>query len=703
MASDDPIERDWEKEYNRLARQYKKLERDYRALSYTHEQTERLRDTNEAAKELSNFYNRLLLQNTPGITFMLDRSLHFVLGSAKMLDILGYGDRREMMGMPFGALFAVAMPASWIAATEAVCREVLATRKPRAYDETVALKRNGETVFQVSITPAEEENGDCRGVVVVMNDISELSRAKEDALRASLAKSDFLANMSHEIRTPMNAIIGMTAIGSTAADLEKKDYAFAKIKDASAHLLGVINDILDMSKIEAGKFELSPVEFNFEKMLQKVVNVINFRVEEKRQELSVRIDTNIPEVLVGDDQRLAQVIANLLSNAVKFTPEGGSISLRAQYEGERDEDVIVRIEVRDTGIGISPEEQSRLFQSFQQAESSTTRKFGGTGLGLVISRNIVEAMGGAIWLESEPNRGSTFAFTIRVGRGTALPDKDAPGLDWSAIRAMAVDDDPMVLEHFQELANKVGFSCDTAASGEEVLARIAHGESYNIYFIDWKMPVMDGMELTRRIRADKGASPIVIMISSVERHVLAGQAKNAGVDKFLGKPFFPSAIVDCINECLGLEKVVAEQENSLIDDVSFAGCRMLLVEDVELNREIILTLLEPTKIAIDCAENGVEAVRMFKDAPDRYHIILMDLQMPEMDGYEATRIIRALDIPQARQIPIVAMTANVFREDIEKCLATGMNDHIGKPLNLGDVLEKLHTYLPDAPADPGPE
>jgi signal transduction histidine kinase/DNA-binding response OmpR family regulator len=531
---------------------------------------------------------------------------------------------------------------------------------------------------------------------ILQQKITDMSQAKEAAQRANSAKSDFLANMSHEMRTPMNAIIGMAAIGKDSADPERKEYAFGKIEIASAHLLGVINDILDMSKIEAGRFELSPVEFNFEKMFQKIVNVIGFKVEEKHQHLGVHIDANIPDTLIGDDQHLSQVITNLLSNAVKFTPEGGSIYLNAYYEGEEGGLVTLRIEVKDSGIGISAEQQTHLFHPFQQAESSTTRKFGGTGLGLAISKRIVEMMDGRIWIESELGKGATFAFTIRAGRGTAIKDKDAAAeVNWAEVRVLAVDDLPENLEYFKAISLKIGFVCDTACSGQEALDKIAQNKPYNVYFIDWKMPGMDGMELTRRIKTDKDNHSIVTMVSAAEWNTLENEAKSAGVDTFMSKPLFPSSVADCISACLGLGKHPEEKDRTARERASFAGHRALLADDVELNREIVLALLEPTELAIDCAENGMEALRMFSATPDRYDIIFMDVQMPEMDGYEATRRIRALDVPLAGNIPIVAMTANVFREDVEKCLAAGMNDHVGKPINFNALLEKLHTYLPD--------
>ena len=417
------------------------------------------------------------------------------------------------------------------------------------------------------------DNGYYTGYIITLTNVScyremidIITTLKDQADSASSAKGLFLANMSHEIRTPMNAIIGMTHIGFSAADIERKNYCFSKIKNASNHLLGVINDILDISKIESGKFELSMAPFSFETMFQEIVNIITFRTEEKRQKLTVAIDKNIPEAFIGDGQRLSQVVMNLLGNAIKFTPEGGAIAVNVQLLGEENGLYTVQTKVSDTGIGISPEQQTRLFTSFQQAESSTTRQFGGTGLGLAISKSIIEMMDGRIWIESQLGKGSSFIFTVQLPRTDT--ESSAPGLREKATAMPSVD--------------------------------------------------------------------------------------------------FTSRFKD---QCL------------------------LLVEDIELNREIVISLLEPTLVKIDCAENGAEAVRMFSQSPEKYHMIFMDIQMPMMDGYEAARQIRRLGPPLAKAVPIVAMTANAFAEDVEKALESGMQDHIAKPINLQELLEKMNKYM----------
>jgi len=425
----------------------------------------------------------------------------------------------------------------------------------------------GDTSYQVDVEILKDLKGEVIGYLALVQDITKLeqmTKQQAETEAAARARSAFLANMSHEIRTPMNAIINMTAIGKSAG-LERKDYYYDKIGDASHHLLGIINDILDMSKIEANKFELSPCEFNFDRMIQRVINVMNVSIEEKQHEFTFHIDKGIPQTLIADDQRLAQVIINLLGNAVKFTPEKGSIGLDARFLGEEDGLCTIEISVSDTGIGISAEHQKDLFKMFQQAEADTARRFGGSGLGLAISKNIVEMMGGKIRVKSELGKGSVFTFTVKAKKG--VYEKDSP-------------------------------------NGERTQ--------------DNKKPEINGL---------------------------------------------------------------------------FAGRRILLAEDVDINREIVLTLFEPTQLEIDCAENGVQAVRKFSETPDKYDLIFMDVQMPEMDGYEATRRIRAMDLPKAKNIPIIAMTANVFREDVEKCLDAGMNDHIGKPLDFDNSLEKLCTYF----------
>ena len=641
---------------------------------------------------------QLLLENCPDIIIMLDQDGRIAYCTDAFLKTANIQNFGLINGWRYTEVFQRFASPELLEHIQGMFMAATQEKRGTIMDEAAEIGNSGNVRnYTITIAPMLDENNNVDGAIAVFHDLTEILQAKQVAERASTAKSDFLANMSHEMRTPMNAIIGMTSIAKGTDDIDKKSYCLDKIEEASNHLLGVINDILDMSKIEANKFELTESEFNFENMLRKVTGVLAFRVDEKKQSFTVSLDQNIPTTIIGDEQRLAQVVTNLLANAVKFTPEQGHITLAAACAGKENGQCTLRVEIKDTGIGIAEEQQKKLFRSFEQADGGISRKFGGTGLGLAISKSIVEMMGGKIWVESEPGKVSSFIFTIRAGIGsTQETGPQLTNMRGERPRLLAVDSAPDVREFFKQAAARLGVRCEVASSASEAeeLLRSHGADAFDVIFVDFHLPGMGGVELARRIKEKNSYPELVLMISATEWTAMQDQAKTAGVDRFMPKPLFVSAVNDCLCGYFDLSQACEEgAEKNGCPDGCFRGKTILLAEDIEINREIVLALLEPTGLEIVCAENGNEAVAMFSANPARFDMIFMDIHMPEKDGYEATREIRALDDPWARQIPIVAMTANVFREDIEKCLSVGMDDHVGKPVDIAVAIEKLKIYL----------
>jgi len=523
--------------------------------------------------------------------------------------------------------------------------------------------------------------------------------AEEEAQKASHAKTEFLSRMSHEMRTPLNAIIGMLNMAMDTNDTKKIQNCLDKASRASKHLLNLINDILDMSKIEADKFELTCDDFDFEKMLINIINVVNFRAEAKYQNFLVKLNRDVPFDVYGDELRLSQVITNLLTNAVKFTPEYGNVILSVEKAEETGDDITLKMVVSDSGIGISGEQQKRLFSSFEQADNSISHKYGGTGLGLAISKRIVELMGGNIWIESELDKGAKFYFTVKLKKGREIiHDELRVNINVDNVRILAVDDSEEMRVYFSLVMQSFNLPCDVASGGREALELIKNNKDnpYNVIFVDWLMPEMNGIELTREIKAISENDPAIILLSASDWNSIESDAIAAGVKQFVPKPLFPSMLVDAINECLGAESArstTGPTKETIEDNYNFSNYTILAAEDNEINREILAAILDKTGAAVDFAENGKIAVSMFNVNPDKYNLILMDVQMPEMNGYEATRAIRSLDLPHSKDVPVIAMTANVFREDIENCISAGMNDHVGKPIEPESLYKKIKKYI----------
>jgi PAS domain S-box-containing protein len=593
---------------------------------------------------------------------------------------------------------------------QAVLKEQIRLRQTGSADEyEMAVTRPDGTRVPciVNATPLLDGNGEKIGSFALYTDITErkhmegeLVKAKEVAEDATKAKSDFLANMSHEIRTPMNAIIGMSHLALKTELSDKQFDYLSKVQTAGHSLLGIINDILDFSKIEAGKLDMESTDFNLDVVLDNLANLITVKVQENEDlELLFATAHDVPRSLVGDPLRLGQVLINLANNAVKFT-ETGEIVVSIEMLRQDEDGVRLKFSVSDTGIGMTQEQASKLFQAFTQADTSTSRKYGGTGLGLTISKRLVEMMDGEIWVESEPGVGSTFSFTAGFGLQRGREQKlFTPGPDLQGVKVLVVDDNPTSRGILQGILESFSFEVALAASGEEGLAEIeraSHDAPFALVIMDWKMPGMDGIETSRRIKENPDLSkiPAIVLVTAYGREEIMQQAEQAGLDGFLIKPVNPSVLFDTIVQAMSGEAPKrarrAQQEAQEAESMrALKGARVLLVEDNEINQQVAREILEGMGLNVSVANDGREAVNAVQEGT--YDVVLMDVQMPVMDGYEATQAIR--DDPRFKGLPIIAMTAHAMAGDREKSIEAGMNDHVSKPIDPQVLFQTLQKYV----------
>ena len=552
----------------------------------------------------------------------------------------------------------------------------------------------------VSMKAALLENRNERRLIIGLNNIDAQMKREEEFRKHMVeartrAKNDFLANMSHDIRTPMNAIVGYTNIAKSRWD-EPTVVADAldKIGSSSHFLLSLINDILDISKIESGKMQLSTGPCDLRDIFRRIEDITALQAKNKSIAITYMHDSVHHYKVTADELRIEQVLINITGNAIKYTPEGKSVELIAEELGAtKDGKIKYRFVVRDTGIGMSKKFLPRIFDAFSQEDSSSTSRYGSTGLGMPITKSIVELMNGHIEVESEKGKGTVFTVTVTLGesdrKNLRTEEDDLVSQDMSVL---VIDDDRIALEHAEIVLGQVGVSCDTAESGWEGVdkVRIRHGrrEDYDLILIDWKMPKMDGIDTTRHIREIVGPDTPIIILTSFNWEEIADEAKEAGVDTFVSKPLFAENVMEEFREAFRRKQEALKDETA-----DLKGRRVLLAEDVKVNAEIMMMVLAMREIESELAENGRIAVDLFESHESGYYdAILMDMRMPEMDGLEATRLIRASDHADAKSIPIIALTANAFDEDVQRSLQAGLNAHLSKPVEperLFETLERL--------------
>ncbi len=536
----------------------------------------------------------------------------------------------------------------------------------------------------------------CSYLKEIKKKMDELNRVSREAVHANKAKSEFLSNMSHDIRTPMNAIVGMTAIAISNIDNKRQvENCLKKITLSSKHLLGLINDVLDMSKIESGKMTLAIEQISLREIVDNIVNILQPRFHARQQKFDVFIRDITTEDICCDSVRLTQILLNILGNSIKFTPEGGSVQLSIHEEPSPRGDAYVRIHliVEDNGIGMSPEFQEKIFEAFSRADSKRVQKTEGSGLGMAITKYIVDAMNGTINIQSELGKGSRFHITLDFEKAQVSEvDMVLPNQ-----RMLVVDDDPQLCESTVAALNTLGIKSDWALDAQNALQMIeeqsAKREDYQIILLDWKLPEMDGISLTHSIRRLLGDQIPVLLTSAYDWSEISAEAQDAGVTGFISKPLFRSTLFYGLKPYLLTDTEDVSETASVVKE-DFTGKKILLAEDNDLNWEIANELLSELGLKLDWAENGQICLDKFRESEEGYYdAILMDLRMPVMSGLETTREIRALDRPDAQTIPIIAMTADAFAEDIRNCLDCGMNAHVAKPIDIDELIRLLKKHM----------
>jgi len=609
-------------------------------------------------------------------------------------EIFGYS-----AGEVIGSGIQVLMPESMREAHRQGMRRFLAGGEPHVIGkgavELPALRKDGsQFTVELSISAISDE-GKFR-FVGVLRDVTELKKSQaalreavKEAQAANAAKSSFLANMSHELRTPMNAVLGMAHLMTTTPlSLEQRRY-LTMLRTSGQSLLALLNDILDFSKIEAGKIQLNATRFELDTVLHSVSTIMSVNAGEKELELAIGVEPDVPRMLLGDPLRLQQVLVNLTSNAIKFTARG-EVSLKVECAECDEQRSVMRFIVRDTGIGISEQQRANLFTPFAQADESVTRKFGGTGLGLVICQRLVELQGGSIALDSQPGAGSTFTVTLPFGTVPAGQQQPPGGAGARPLRVLVLDDHFTSRVYLSKTLQAWGWGVDVAASGaeaEKMLALAAQRDlPYDVILADWSMPHEDQRYIESLRHAQDTAVPVILMVSAYERSKMLEE--DADCEGLVTKPVTASTLYDTVH--MVLDKAEAPEAPVDAAPVPRLSGRLLLVEDNAMNQLVAVGILERAGASIDVANNGEEAVRMLRAAPDTYRLVLMDVQMPVMDGFTATRTIRQ---ELGLDLPIVAMTAGVMESERADCLAAGMDDFIPKPLDIDEMMQTLERYL----------